>query len=53
MTNKPLRERLKMPEKQRPMVSLLIQEALKAALIKKADPESESKKYTEYLPSWA
>jgi ATP-dependent DNA helicase RecG len=53
MTNKSLRERLKMPEKQRPMVSNLIQEALMMGLIKKADPESESKKYTEYLPYWA
>lgn len=53
MTNKSLRERLKMPEKQRSMVSLLIQEALTAGKIKKVDPESDSKKFTEYVPYWA
>ena len=53
MTNKSLRERLKMPEKQRPMVSVLIAEAIEKGLIKSADPENRSKKYTEYVPSWA
>jgi ATP-dependent DNA helicase RecG len=53
MTNKSLRERLKMPEKQRSMVSRLIQEAIEQGLIADANPESRSKKFTEYLPSWA
>ena len=53
MTNKSLRERLKMPEKQRSMVSMLMQEALDKKLIKRADPESKSKKYAEYVPYWA
>ena len=53
MTNKSLRERLKMPEKQRSMVSLLIQEARDKGLIKLADPESKSMKYAEYVPYWA
>jgi len=53
MTNKSLRERLKMPEKQRSMVSLLIQEARDKGLIKLADPESKSMKYAEYIPYWA
>jgi hypothetical protein len=52
-TNKSLRERLKMPEKQRSMVSLLIQEARDKGLIKLADPESKSMKYAEYIPYWA
>jgi predicted HTH transcriptional regulator len=53
MTNKSLRERLKMPEKQRSMVSRLIQEAIDNKLIAPANPENASKKYTEYVPAWA
>jgi len=53
LTNKSLRERLKMPEKQRSMVSLLIQEALDQKLIKPADPENKSRKFSEYIPCWA
>lgn len=53
LTNKSLRERLKMPEKQRSMVSVLIQEAVDAKLIKPSDPDNKSKKFAEYLPSWA
>jgi predicted HTH transcriptional regulator len=52
MTNKSLRERLKMPEKQRSMVSALIQEAVDRKFIKPADPENKSRKYSEYIPSW-
>ncbi len=53
MTNTTLRERLQMPEKQRSMVSGLIQEALDHQLIKAADPENRSKKFAEYVPFWA
>ena len=53
LTNKSLRERLKMPEKQRSMVSVLIQEAVDQKLIKTSDPENKSKKYAEYVPFWA
>ena len=53
MTNKSLRERLKMPEKQRSMVSVLIQEAIDKRLVKNADPENKSKKFAEYVPFWA
>jgi predicted HTH transcriptional regulator len=53
MTNTSLRERLKMPETQRSMVSVLIQEALDAGLIKPADPENKSRKFAEYVPAWA
>ena len=53
MTNKSLRERLKMPEKQRSMVSVLIQEALDQKRIKRADPENKSRKFAEYVPIWA
>jgi ATP-dependent DNA helicase RecG len=53
MTNTTLRERLKMPEKQRSMVSALIQEAVDQKLIKPADPENKSRKFAEYVPFWA
>jgi predicted HTH transcriptional regulator len=53
MTNTSLRERLKMPERQRSMVSLLIQQAIDEKLIKAADPENKSKKFAEYVPVWA
>lgn len=53
MTNTSLRERLKMPETQRSMVSVLIQEALDQGLIKPADPENKSRKFAEYVPAWA
>ncbi len=53
MTNKSLRERLKMPEKQRSMVSALIQEAIDKNLIAAANPENRSRKFAEYIPSWA
>ena len=53
MTNRSLRERLKMPEKQRAMVSVLIQEAVTAGRIKPANPENKSRKFMEYVPFWA
>lgn len=53
MTNKSLRERLKMSEKQRSMVSVLIQEAIDKKLIRAADPTNKSRKFAEYLPFWA
>ncbi|KAF1003221.1 MAG: hypothetical protein GAK28_04872 [Luteibacter sp.] len=53
MTNKSLRERLRMPEGRRSMVSVLIQQAMDAGLIKPADPENRSKKFMQYLPYWA
>ncbi len=53
LTNTTLRERLKMPEKQRSMVSVLIQEAVDKHLIKPADPDNKSKKFAEYVPFWA
>jgi ATP-dependent DNA helicase RecG len=53
MTNKSLRERLKMSEKQRSMVSVWIQEAIDERLIKPADHSNKSKKFAEYVPIWA
>ncbi len=53
MTNKSLRERLNMPDKQRSMVSVLIQDAMDSGLIVSADPENKSRKFAEYVPRWA
>lgn len=53
LTNKSLRQRLKMPEKQRSMVSVLIQEAVDKKLVKPSDPDNKSKKFAEYIPFWA
>jgi ATP-dependent DNA helicase RecG len=53
MTNKSLRERLKMPEKQRSMVSVLIQEAIDKHLIAPSNPLNKSRKLSEYVPFWA
>jgi len=53
MTNKSLRERLKMSEKQRSMVTVLIQEALDQKLIKPGDAENRSRKFAKYIPYWA
>lgn len=53
MTNKSLRERLKMPEKRSSMVSVLLQEATDRKLIKPANPENKSRKFAEHVPFWA
>ena len=43
----------KKPEKQRSMVSVLIQEAIDKRLVKNADPQNKSRKFAEYVPFWA
>jgi len=53
MTNSTLRERMKMSEKQRSMVSVLIQEAIDLGLVKASDPNNKSRKFAEYKPWWA
>ncbi len=53
MTNKTLRERLRMHDTQTSMVSVLIQEAIEKGLIKQADPNNRSKKFAKYVPAWA
>jgi len=52
MTNTTLRERFKMHEKQRSMVSRLITDAVKSGLIKAKDPNNISSKFAEYIPYW-
>lgn len=50
MTNTSLRERFKMHEKQRAMISCLIKEALATKIIKAKDIKSKSSKHIEYIP---
>lgn len=51
MTNTSLRERFKMHEKQRPMISKLIKDACDRKVIKPKD--SKAIKFAEYIPIWA
>ncbi|MEA3504075.1 MAG: ATP-binding protein [Bacteroidota bacterium] len=51
--NASLRKRFGMHDKQAPQISKLIKEAIEAGKIKIKNPESESKKFTTYIPYWA
>lgn len=53
LTNTTLRERFKLHDKQRTIVSNLIAEAIAAGRIKRKDPEAASSKFAEYVPYWA
>ncbi len=53
MTNSSLRQRFGMNDKQSSQVSRLIREAIESGKIKPKDTESDSKKFTIYLPYWA
>lgn len=52
MNNASLRERFGMHDKQASQISRLIKEAVAKGVIKSKDPESESKKFTMYVPYW-
>lgn len=52
-TNASLRKRFGMHDKQAAQISKLIKEAIEAGKIKPKDPESESKKFSVYVPYWA
>ena len=51
--NTSLRKRFGMHDKQAAQISKLIKEAIAAGKIKAKDPESESKKFSVYVPYWA
>lgn len=53
MTNKSLRERFGIEEKNYSMASRIISEAIKSGVIKDFDPDSKSKKHAKYIPYWA
>lgn len=51
--NTSLRKRFGMHDKQAAQISKLIKDAIAAGKIKAKDPESESKKFSLYVPYWA
>jgi predicted HTH transcriptional regulator len=53
MNNASLRKRFGMHDKQASQISRLITAATKIGKIKPKDPDSDSKKFTTYLPYWA
>jgi predicted HTH transcriptional regulator len=52
MNNTSLRKRFGMHDKQASQISRLIKEAIEKGVIKSKDPESDSKKFTMYVPYW-
>lgn len=53
MTNASLRKRFNIAEKNHPMASRYITEAMEAGAIVPSDPENVSKRNASYIPSWA
>lgn len=53
MTNQSLRERFKIADENAAMVSRIIKDTFEAGLIKEEDPDSKSRKFVRYIPSWA
>lgn len=53
MTNKSLRERFNISEKNYSMVSRVITDTVDESLIKVYDPENKSNRMTKYVPTWA
>lgn len=53
MTNQSLRERFKIDEKNASTASRIIKDALDAGVIKYDDPDSKSRRFVKYVPSWA
>lgn len=53
MNNASLRKRFGMHDKQASQISRLIKEAIAKGVVKSKDPESDSKKFTMYVPYWA
>lgn len=53
MTNQSLRDRFQIENQNAAIASRIIRDALIDGVIKEDDPESKSRKYASYLPSWA
>ena len=53
MTNQSLRQRLGIEDKNYPMASRIIKDAIETGLIKEADSENGSKRFMGYIPYWA
>ena len=53
MTNRSLRERFKISERNYPAASKIITDTIEAGLIKSYDAMSKSRKFAKYVPFWA
>lgn len=52
-TNESVRKRFKIPDSNYPTASKIIKETMETGLIKPREPESKSKKLSQYVPFWA
>lgn len=52
-TNEMLRQRFSIEDKNYPVASRIIADAIKDGLLKPQDPENKSRKHAKYLPFWA
>ncbi len=53
MTNESIRGRFKIPDSNYPTASKIIRETMEVGLIKPREPDSKSKKLSQYVPFWA
>lgn len=53
MTNESIRKRFNIPDSNYPIASRIIKETMESKLIRLKDPESKSKKHSQYVPFWA
>jgi predicted HTH transcriptional regulator len=53
VNNQSVRKRFNIQKNNHPIASRIIAETVEADLIKPADPESQSKKFANYIPYWA
>ena len=53
LTNTSLRDRFSFPKKNYSMASRIINDTIEKNLIKRYDPENQSKKHAKYIPFWA
>jgi len=52
-TNESVRTRFNIPDSNYPIASKILKETMEVGLIKPKDPESKSKKHSQYVPFWA
>jgi len=53
VTNQTVRKRFDIPKNSHPMASRIVAETVESGLVKPANPESQSKKFANYIPYWA
>lgn len=53
VNNQSVRKRFNIPKNNHPMASRIIAETVEIGLIKSANPDSQSKKFANYIPFWA